>query len=356
MSQKKIFILSFFLFLILIFLQLVGIFKLFLVPILWAAILALVFYPLYKQCFRLMRGKKNIAAALASLIVAVLTAGPMIFFSGTLVKEILQFYAEIGMWIAQGKHEVLWNRVLDSPLKILWDKIVEKTEVLNIQLMPLAGKTAQTMSKAIVDQIQHGATNFLIFILNYVITIIILFFFFRDGASLGQGIKDLFPMTRENKETIFERLSTTVSAVVRGLVLTGVAQSLLAGLAFWVLGVPYPVFLALLIAFLALVPVGGAFFIWLPSALYLGLSGHWGKALILFIWGTLIVSTIDNLLRPLLIGEKTKIPTLFLFLAILGGLAFYGLIGIFLGPLMLALFLTLIEIYRKEYPQVESAS
>lgn len=351
MTQKQLFILSFFVLFVLIFLQLIGIFHLFLTPILWAVILALVFYPLFAKLRDLFRGRRNLASAVVILLVVILTAGPMIFFSGTLVKEVLDFYRDVGAWIAEKKYEAIWSRVLDSPLRVIWDKIVEKTAALNIQIVPVFGKAAQTVSNAIVGQIQEGAKNFIFFVLNYVVTIIIFFFFLRDGESLGRGLKDLFPMTRENKEMVFRRLATTVSAVVRGLVVTGGVQALLAGLAFSILGVPFPVFLALLIGFLALVPIGGAVLVWFPSAVYLFLSGSWVKALILFLWGALVISTVDNFLKPLLIGKETKLPTLFLFLAILGGLVFYGFIGVFLGPIMLALFLTLIEIYRKEYPE-----
>lgn len=350
MTQKQLFILSFFVLLVLIFLQLIGIFKLFIFPILWASILALVFYPVYLRIYRLIRGRKTIAAAIVVLLVIGVTAGPMTFFSGTLVKEILTFYQEVGDWVEAKKYEVLWGELLNSPLRMVWDKVVEKTATLDIQIVPLVVKAAQGITQGIVGQIQAGAKNFLLFFVNYLVTIFILFFFLRDGESLGKGLKDLFPMTRENKEVVFRKLAVTVSAVVRGLVVTGGIQAILAGLAFWILGVPYPVFLALLIAFLAMFPIGGAVLVWLPSSGYLYFSGHWGKALILFLWGVLVISTADNILKPLLIGEKTKLPPLFLFLAIFGGLAFYGIIGIFLGPIMLALFLALIEIYRKEYP------
>lgn len=359
MKQRQLFILSFFVLLILIFLQLIGIFKLFLIPILWAIILTLVFYPVHVRFLRLFKRRKNLAAFATVLVVFVLTVGPMVFFSGTLVREILQFYADVGGWIAEKKYEAVWNRLLESPLRVIWDKIMEKTASLDIQIVPVLAKAAQSASQMIVGQVQSGAKNFLLFVLNYVIMIIIFFFFVRDGEAMGRAVKDLFPMTKENKEIVFDRLSVTVSAVVRGLVITGGVQAVLAGLAFWILGVPFPVFLALLIAFLAMVPIGGAVLVWLPSAVYLYLDGHWGRALILFLWGALVISTVDNFLKPLIIGEKTKLPTLFLFLSILGGMAFYGLIGVFLGPLMVALFLTLIDIYRKEYkthPETDASS
>lgn len=352
MNQKQIFVLSFFILLLLIFLQLVGVFQLFLTPILWAVILTMVFYPFYERCLKWVKGRRNLASAMVTLLVVIVTTGPMVFFSGTLVKEVLQFYQDVGLWIAQGRYEVFVGNLLHSPLRILWEKILEKTAALDIQIIPLLGKAVQNISQAIVGQIQSGAKNFLVFVINYWIAIFILFFFLRDGESLGRGFKDLFPMTLENKEKVFGRLSTTVSAVVRGLVVTAVVQAILGGVAFFVLGVPFPVFLSFLIAFLAIIPIGGAVVVWLPSAVYLGVSGSWSKATILFFWGALVVSAVDNFIKPFLIGGKTKIPTLFLFLAILGGLAYYGFIGIFLGPIFLSLFMTLIEIYRKEYKDI----
>ncbi|MBI3540715.1 MAG: AI-2E family transporter [Deltaproteobacteria bacterium] len=350
MNQRQLFILSFFVLFILIFLQLIGVFRPFITPILWASILAIVFYPLYKKVLSLTKERKNISSLLVVLVVLVMTGTPMVFFTGTLVKEVLQFYQVIGQWIGERRYELFWGHLLDSPLRSLWDKFVEKTSMLDIQFVPLIGRYAQSFSQSIVGQIQSGARNFLFFILNYFATLFILFFFLRDGHSLGQGLKDIFPMARDNKDVVFKRLGETTSAVVRGLVFTGAAQGVLAGSAFFVLGVPFPLFLSLLIGFMAFVPIGGAVLIWLPSSVYLLLTGHLEKALILFLWGSVVISTVDNLIKPLVIGDKTKIPTLFLFLAILGGMIFYGFIGVFLGPIMLTLFLTLVEIYRKEYP------
>ncbi|QQR81960.1 MAG: AI-2E family transporter [Deltaproteobacteria bacterium] len=218
-----------------------------------------------------------------------------------------------------------------------------------MEIVPLVGKSAQVVSESIVGQIQSGAKNFLLFVLNYIVALFIFFFFIRDGESLGKAIKDLFPMTAENKEKFFDRLLVTVSAIVRGLVVTAIVQAVLSGVAFALLGVPFAIFFSALIAFLALVPVGGAAFVWFPIALYLGFSGSWVKAIILMVWGGGVISLVDNILRPFLIGDKTKIPTLFLFLSILGGLSYYGVIGVFLGPIFLSLFIALVEIYRKEY-------
>src|SRR5262249_55415225 len=157
--------------------------------LLWAIVLAIVFYPLHARFLKLFKGRKTWAALVTVLITFVVTVGPMVFFAGTLVREILQFYADVGAWIAERRYEIILNRVLDSPLRVIWDKIVEKTASLDIEILPLITHSAQAVSEAIVGQIQSGAKNFVFFVLNYIVTIIIFFFFLRDGQSMALGLK-----------------------------------------------------------------------------------------------------------------------------------------------------------------------
>ncbi|MBI2083343.1 MAG: AI-2E family transporter [Deltaproteobacteria bacterium] len=350
MTSKQLSIAAFFILLILILIQLFKVFDLFLVPIMWAVILAIAVFPVYRWFLKILRGKKTVASLIVTLLVIVVTTGPMVFFSGALVREVLGFYTQVAAWIQERGKGLSWEWLATSPFGGLWLQIQEKTAALNIEVVPLTVKFLQKMTNLIVGQLEQGAKNFFVFVFDYLITIMTLFFFLRDGESMTKGLKDMFPMSMEHKEAVLGRIEQTVSAVVRGVGLTGITQGVLAGLAFWILGIPYPLFLALLIAFLAFLPIGGAAMIWIPSSVYLYFQGSWGRALILFLYGTLVISMVDNFLKPLLIGEKTRLPILFLFFAILGGLSFYGFVGIFLGPVLVALFLTLIQIYKKEYP------
>lgn len=349
MTQTKVSIVAFFLFLTLAFLQLLNVFQLFLIPIFWAMILAVVFFPLYRWVLRVTKEKKNIAASLVTLLVILLTVGPMTYFSGTLVGEALDFYARVVGWlqVSSSKGPLEW--FANTPLQGLWQQIEQKTALLHIEIVPLFVKLFERLTNGIVGQMQAGAKNFLVFVFDYLVTIFALFFFLRDGEALLKGLITLVPMSSENKTVVFEKMEQTLSAVVRGVGLTGITQGILAGLAFWILGIPYPLFLALLIAFLAFLPLGGAAMIWIPASLYLYWNDHWIKALILFSYGLLVISMVDNFLKPMLIGERTRLPTLFLFFSILGGIHVYGFIGVFLGPVTLVLFLTLIQIYRREY-------
>jgi predicted PurR-regulated permease PerM len=135
------------------------------------------------------------------------------------------------------------------------------------------------------------------------------------------------------------------------MIATALAQGVLAGLGFWALGMPFSFFLACAAALLSLQPLGGSAVVWLPCALYLGFAGSWTKGVILIVYGALIISGVDNVLRPLIIGGRTNLPTFFLFFGILGGLQAYGFLGIFLGPVVLATIMAFVKIYREEYAQ-----
>ncbi|MDE3221427.1 MAG: AI-2E family transporter, partial [Nitrospirota bacterium] len=150
-------------------------------------------------------------------------------------------------------------------------------------------------------------------------------------------------------QKIFARLDITVRAVVKGVLLTAIAQGLLAGAAYAALGAPFSVVLTALTILLAPLPFGGTAFVWGPVVLYFFMVGSMGKALVMLAWGVGVVSTVDQILRPWLIGQEVQMPVLFLVFSILGGLALYGLIGLFVGPILMSILMTVISIYREEY-------
>jgi predicted PurR-regulated permease PerM len=137
-----------------------------------------------------------------------------------------------------------------------------------------------------------------------------------------------------------------INASVYGVVFIAMVQGVLGGLAFWVLGLPSPILWGVVMAFVCMIPVAGSFLVWLPASVFLGLTGHWTRATLLALWGLLVISTIDNFLRPKLIRGRTRLHELFVFFAVLGGLQVFGLLGIVLGPVVLAIALALLDIFR----------
>jgi len=205
------------------------------------------------------------------------------------------------------------------------------------------------VSEFIVGQAKSIAKNLFRFLFNFLVMTFSLFFLFRDGETLYRTLRDLIPMEPEHKDAIFVKLYEAVSAVVQGMIVTGATQGMLAGIGFWVLGLPFTFFLGCASAFFSVLPIGGAAVVWVPCALYLLLSGPWIKALILLVYGTIVISGVDNVLKPLIIGGRMRLPTFFLFLGILGGLRAYGFLGMFLGPVLLATLVAFVNVYREEY-------
>jgi predicted PurR-regulated permease PerM len=158
-------------------------------------------------------------------------------------------------------------------------------------------------------------------------------------------------MESEHKDAILARFYDTVSAVVQGTLVTAAVQGLLAGIGIAIVGVPFAILLGVATSFVSLLPFGGPV-IWISVVVYLLFNEAYGRAVILLVWGVVVVSSADNVIRPLIIGGRTRIPTVFLFFGILGGLQAYGFLGIFLGPALIAILVAFIRIYREEYAAV----
>jgi predicted PurR-regulated permease PerM len=174
-----------------------------------------------------------------------------------------------------------------------------------------------------------------------------MYYLFRDGHKIVNALPNMLPLERAQSEKIFARTREVISASLYGVLVIASIQGGLGGLMFWILGLPSPLVWAVVMALLAMIPMAGAFLVWVPAAIFLGLSGSWPKAIILTVWGTLVIGTVDNFLRPKLVGEKTKLHELFIFFSVLGGLKVFGILGIVLGPVVLAITLALLDVFRQ---------
>jgi predicted PurR-regulated permease PerM len=174
-----------------------------------------------------------------------------------------------------------------------------------------------------------------------------MYYLFRDGNKIVSALPDVLPLERAQSEKIFARTREVISASVYGVLVIASIQGALGGLMFWILGLPSPLVWGVVMTLLSMIPMVGAFVIWVPAAIFLALSGCWVKAIILTAWGALVIGTVDNFLRPKLVGEKTKLHELFIFFSVLGGLKVFGILGIVLGPVVLAITLALLDVFRQ---------
>ncbi|HEX9285442.1 MAG TPA: AI-2E family transporter [Nitrospirales bacterium] len=349
MTRHQLFAVCFFAVLLVLLYQIAVIFSPFLLPVLWAAILAHITFPLHIRLTTLLKGRATASAWLLTLGIMALVVVPVVFLTLLLIQEAGIAYDAISAWVQSGGVRRLPAQLAHLPLGGRMQDFISRHMTSSRDLETFLLQSSKALSGFVLDQVAGLAKNAFLLAANFLVMIVTLFFFFRDGRRLLDGLYQIIPLEDSHKAKIFSRLDQTITAVVKGIVITAIVQGLLAGIAYGVLDVPVPVFLLALTIILAPLPFGGTALVWGPVALYLLWMGPVWKGLAMLAWGAGVVTTVDNVLRPLLIGQGSKLPTLFLFFSILGGLAAYGMIGLFLGPILLAILLTAIQIYREEY-------
>ena len=187
-------------------------------------------------------------------------------------------------------------------------------------------------------------------LVGFLLMLFLLFFFLRDGASMSARLKNLIPMPKSRKHELFDYLGSVTRAVVFGTLLTALLQGTLVGIGFAIVDLPSPVVFGVIAAVLSLLPIGGTALVWGPATIILAVQGRYGSALFMLLWGALLVGLIDNFLKPLLISGRAEVPTLAALLGVLGGLAAFGPIGMFLGPVILALAIALVRWAEENRP------
>ena len=317
-------------------------------PLSWAALLALIFHPLQSRLSLFLGGRDGLAAFVLTTAVILIVIVPMIYLSAVLASQSAALYEDVRDSIESGQFTTWIADARASRLGRIWESWAPRLATWEIDLPALALKASNVVSAFLVAQAPAAAANLLHFVANFFFTTFALFFFFRDGESMLQAVRQLIPMELEHKNVVLQRFYDTLSAVVQGSLVTAIVQGFLAGLGFWVLGVPFAILLGVASSFVSLLPFGGPI-VWVGVVLYLLAISEYGRAMILLAWGVLAISSADNVIRPLIIGGRTQIPTVLLFFGILGGLQAYGFLGVFLGPVMIATLVAFVRIYREDY-------
>ncbi|MBI4514255.1 MAG: AI-2E family transporter [Deltaproteobacteria bacterium] len=352
MTRQQLFAAFFFAVLLYLLFQFYVIFSVFLGPLSWAALLALVFYPINERLVVLLKGRRSLVAFGLTTAVILVVIVPTIVITIVLAGESVAGYQQLRQLSESNQMPALVARLVEwfsgSRLGQLWAYLAPQMAAWNINLSTTALKLGDAISSFLVAQGTGVAKNAVRFVVNFFLTTFALFFFFRDGERLIAALRALIPMEATHKDAVFSRLYEALSAVVQGTLATAIAQGTLAGIGFWFLGVPFAVILGCATAFLSLLP-GGAVLVWASAVIYLLFEAAFVRAVLLLIWGVFVVSGIDNVIRPLIIGGRTQIPTVFLFFGILGGLQAYGFLGIFLAPAIIAILVAFIRIYQEIY-------
>ena len=323
----------------------------FLKALVWAAILAVLFYPGYAWLLERLGGRASVAALIVVVLITLVVVLPGIRLAGYLTNEAVDLVKSVASLMTQEGAEAWKQESWVQRLAAWWSLLGMELAVLDLKVdwKELIVQGAKTSSSALVSQVTGVAQNLLLFVANFVVVLIALFFFLRDGAEFCYRLRRLLPMDQEHQERLFVNIVNATTAVVHGCLVVAIIQGLLAGIAYWLLGVPYAVVWGVLTAFVALLPMGGTTLVSVPATIYLFLQGETVRAIILLIWCVGVVGTVDNILKPMFIGSRLQLPLIFLFFGILGGLAVFGALGLILGPVLFALLAALLDLYSQEY-------
>jgi len=318
-------------------------------PIAWALFIGFLLQPAQARMVKWFRGRASISAFTLTMLVLLLFLGPMTALALAFARQAADLATRLQTWIGQQQshsfEELTQLPVVGGVMDWLEQNLAISTS--HVQAWLVEG------SKHLFEQLAtFGGIAFLGAVgtvLSFTVMLFVLFFIIRDGRPIAKLGAALVPLDPHRREELADRLSSVTRAVVRGTVLTSIVQGLLLGIAFAVVGLPAPVVFGVLGAVLSVVPFGGTALVWAPAVCMLMVQGSYMQAGVLLAFGV-IVSSVDNFLKPLLISGQTVLPTLAVFIGVLGGLAAFGLIGLFLGPVVIALVLALIEFAKVKRP------
>lgn len=310
----------------------------FLPAIAWALALALLLVPLQRWLEPRLRSP-GVAAGILVLLVALVGLLPALLVGNHLIEEAsggadaLRAMADSGRW-----RRSLEAYPLLAPAADWIERQFDVPDTVNAITSWMTGMVASLARESLLQMI------------GIVLTLYLLFYFLRDRRSILVSIESLLPFASADSARLFRDVDDTVHATVYGTLIVAIVQGALGGLMFWWLGLPAPVLWGVLMGLLAVVPVLGAFIVWIPAALFLLLDGSGGKALILALWGSIVVGGIDNVLYPMLVGRRLKMHTLLAFVSIVGGLIIFGSSGLILGPVIFAITRFLLEVWNHRNP------
>ncbi|MFH1725959.1 MAG: AI-2E family transporter [Elusimicrobiota bacterium] len=350
-SRQRLVQFFFFAVFLFLFWQVVRILAPFYVALLGSAILALLVYPLHERLARRMERHPSVAAGLTTAAVVLMFVIPVLILGWTSVKETAKVYPVARKWIHETEYFQHGPDLSKLPPRLLsiWESASGLLEDWDVDPKAILLTGLNQMSTNVTGLATGAIKNTLLLIFNLLVLAFTLFFFLRDGPFLIQRMVELVPMAPRNKEAVLNRLQTTLYAVIRGVLVIAILQGLLAGLGYAMFRVPFPALLGMLTCVLAVLPFIGPASIWVPVAVGLTISGAYQQAILVFVWGSLVLSVVDNFLRPLLISTDAKLPVLMMFFGIIGGLKVYGFAGLLMGPVIIALLLAFVDIYRREY-------
>lgn len=315
--------------------------KPFLTAIAWAVVLTVVFYPLHLYGLRYIK-YPSLSSLLVIVIVVFLTIGPFSYILFSLAAEVKNLIVLVNNQGFKSLNEILTGE------RFLWlqDQIRQTLNLPGFDLKGLVLSTISRGAKTLLENLTVGVANILGIAVNFAMMLFAMFFMLRDGERFATELWHFLPFSDAQKKRLACQMRDMVISTVYGGVVVALLQGLVGGVTFTLLGLKSPVLLGTTMAFASFIPGIGAFGVWGPVVVYLFVKKLYLKAVVMALVGALIISMIDNFLKPIIISGRTRMPTVVIFFSVIGGINLFGFVGLVLGPLAIALFVSVFEIFR----------
>jgi len=341
--------------LLIVFIGCYHIIKPYLNTIILAALLAILFSPIHLKIEKKLSGRKNTAAFFSCILITLVVVLPLVFMLIALIGQGISSFNAIYDWFEAGKYQKLMGHPLITGLLVQVDrwlpdvqKYFPNMQLENIQVDKMVLNLTASIGKTLIDQGGNLAGNLTALVGKFFMMLFTFFFFIRDEEKITDAVLHLIPLSASQEGKILLKIKTVAKSALLGTLVTALAQGAAGGIAFWIAGLP-GFFWGMMMAFASLVPMVGTALIWIPAAVFLFVSGHWGYGIFMVLWCVIVVGMIDNLVRPLFMQGGADMSTLLIFFSILGGLNYFGLIGLLYGPLIFGLAMVLLYIYKLEF-------
>lgn len=325
-------------------------------PFLHSIILSCVFsalcYPIYKKVLVVFKNRSVLAALVMVVATAILVAGPVAVFIATLIPQTAASISSVNQWLA-GQHLGDFISLHLDPLLQSIDQHFPEFEITTLDIRENLLSLSRTTGQNLLGIGTNLVGNTVRIIMHFLLILVMMFYLFMNGVGVVKNVKYLFPLKPEQTSVIIESLRKMARSVFLGGLLVATLQGIVGGIGLSIVGIS-GIFWGTVMAFAALVPVIGTGLIWVPATIYLYLVDRTGSALFLVLWCGILVAGIDSLLRPFLMKEGAKVPVVFLFLSILGGVQAFGMLGLLYGPMILGLVAVMLTIYTEEFYDILS--
>ncbi len=324
------------------------VFSPFLTPITLAAVLAAIFYPLFQWIIKLFKGKKSLAAAVVVGLIVCCVFLPLFFFMPEIIVQSTTTVKAINSWVVSAEFEKLLGEAGQEEALLWLQKHLPFLELNEMDIKQAIQKFSTQAAQQTVSISTVFLGNVMIWGLDCLIMLFVLFFMLRDGEKIISYIKYISPLREDQENRIIDNLRKVSRSVLVGGFAVALLQGIAGGIGLALVGIP-ALFWGTLMGFASLVPVAGTGLVWVPACIYLLIFSSWQKALFLALWCGLGVTSIDTFLRPYFMREASGMPLLYIFLSVIGGLQVFGPAGLMYGPLILGFSMVMLRLYGEEF-------